>query len=388
MNQTDCLQALQVAIGANVPVLVWGEPGAGKTASINAMVKAMGWHIETVLASLREPSDFAGLPVLSGDDVRMAPPDWARRLAGRNDAVCFFDEISTAAPSTQRALLRVIHERVVGDLALGIDVRMVAAANPADMAAGGWDLTAPLANRFLHLDWKVDPAVVAAGMTGRWPNPQPLTLDPQWETNIAYYGAVVSGFLSARPDQAHQVPADPEAAGRGWPSPRSWESVTRVLAACDNSGINTEARLGLIAGLVGDGTAIEFARYERDLDLPNPEHLLADPTSYERPARDDQVHAIIAAITSAVHRELTAERWTQAMEVFSVAAETGTVDIAALGVRSLAPLRPREATLPDRLLVFGDILVAAGVLSTETPRKPRSPRSPQTRTRTRTKAAP
>jgi hypothetical protein len=371
MNQTDCLQALQVAVAANVPVLVWGEPGAGKTASINAMVRAMGWHLETVLASLREPSDFAGLPVLSGEEVRMAPPDWARRLAGRDDAVCFFDEISTASPSTQRALLRVIHERVVGDLALGPQVRMVAAANPAEVAAGGWDLTPPLANRFLHLDWKVDPGVVAAGMTGRWPNPQPLTIDPQWNSNIGTFGAVVSGFLSARPDQAHQLPKDPSAAGRGWPSPRAWESVIRVLAACTNSGIGTEARLGLIAGLVGDGSAIEFARYERDLDLPDPELLLADPSSYHRPARDDQVHAIMAAVTAAVHRDLTAERWTQAMEVFSVAAETGTVDIAALGVRSLAGCRPRDAMVPDRLLVFGDILVTAGVLAIDKARTSR-----------------
>ena len=370
MNQTQCLQALQVAVAANVPVLVWGEPGAGKTASINAMVDAMGWHVETVLASLREPSDFAGLPVLTDGDVRMAPPDWARRLAGRRDAVCFFDEISTAAPSTQRALLRVIHERVVGDLALGGEVRMVAAANPAEVAAGGWDLTPPLANRFLHLDWKVDPAVVATGLTGRWPDPQPLVLDPDWRQHMAHHAAVVSGFLWARPDLAHQLPTDLSTAGRGWPSPRSWESVIKVLAACDGSGIDTEARLGLIAGLVGDGTAIEFARYERDLDLPNPEHLLADPTSYVRPQRDDQVHAIIASVTSAVHRELTAERWAQGMEVFAAAAAAGTVDIAALGVRNLAPVRPDGAVIPDSLMVFGDILIAAGVLTTPSaPRK-------------------
>lgn len=363
MNQTDCLQALQVAVTANVPVLVWGDPGAGKTAAINALVRAMGCHLETVLASLREPSDFSGLPVVVDGDVRMAPPDWARRLAGRTDAVCFFDEISTAPPSTQRALLRVIHERVVGDLALGAEVRMVAAANPAEVAAGGWDLTPPLANRFLHLDWKVDPAVVATGMTGRWPDPQPLVIDPLWPSNLTYHAAVVSGFLSARPELAHQLPNDPSSAGRGWPSPRSWEAVVRVLAACEGTGISTEARLGLVAGLVGDGPAIEFARFERDLDLPDPERLLADPESYTRPTRDDQVHAVIAAVTSAVHRQLTPERWTRAMQVFSTAAATGTVDIAALGVRILAPLRPDDAVIPETLLVFGDILIAAGVLN-------------------------
>ncbi len=370
MNQTDCLQALQVAMAANVPVLVWGEPGAGKTASINSMVKTMGWHIETVLASLREPSDFAGLPVLADGDVRMAPPDWARRLAGRSEAVCFFDEISTAAPSTQRALLRVIHERVVGDLALGTEVRMVAAANPAEVAAGGWDLTPPLANRFLHLDWKVDPSVVAVGMTGHWPNPQPLTLQPLWEAHLPYHAAVVSGFLTARPELAHKLPEDLSTAGRGWPSPRSWEAVIRVLAACTDSGINTEARLGLVAGLVGDGVAIEFARYERDLDLPDPEALLGDPTSYVRPKRDDQVHAVIAAVASAVQRTYTPDRWTSAMEVFSAVAETGTVDIAALGVRKLAALKCDKAVIPPSLMVFGDILLAAGVLSdTTAPRK-------------------
>ena len=368
MNQTECLPALQVAVVANVPVVVWGEPGAGKTASINAMVRAMGWHIETVLASLREPSDFAGLPILAEGDVRMAPPDWARRLAGRTDAVCFFDEISTAAPSTQRALLRVIHERVVGDLALGRDVRMVAAANPAEMAAGGWDLTAPLANRFLHLDWKVDPGIVATGMTGRWPDPLPLDIDAGWEEHQPYHAAVVSGFLTARPELAHQLPTDPASAGRGWPSPRSWESVIRVLAACDGSGIGIEARLGLVAGLVGDGAALEFARYERDLDLPDPETLLTDPTSYVRPTRDDQVHATIAAVASAVHRNLTSERWTSAMEVFSKVADSGTVDIAALGVRSVAPLRPHDAVIPPSLMVFGEILVAAGVLAATEPR--------------------
>ena len=55
------------------------------------------------------------------------------------------------------------------------------------------------------------------------------------------------------------------------------------------------------------------------------------------------------------------------MQVFSAAAASGTVDIAALGVRSLAPLRPHDAVIPENLLVFGDILIAAGVLGDPTP---------------------
>lgn len=365
MKQNHINQALQVALAANVPVLLWGPPGAGKTATVNALAAAIGWPIETVLASLREPSDFAGLPIIVGDDMRLAPPDWARRLCDVSDAICFFDELSTATPSTQRALLRVVHERVVGDLELGDGVRMVAAANPADVAAGGWDLTPPLANRFLHLFFEVDPAVVATGMLGRWPEAQPLTIDEHWRDRISHHATVIAGFLSARPTHAHQLPDHLDAAGLAWPSPRSWDALRLVLAAADGTGISADARLGLIAGLVGDGVAIEFLSYERDLDLPDPEALLADPASYRRPKRSDQIHATVAAVTTATIEQLTPARWTAAMRVFATIAAAGSVDIAAGGVRELAMQRPVAAEVPDELRVFGPVLIAAGLIDAE-----------------------
>src|SRR5205823_11964182 len=64
--------------------------------------------------------------------------------------------ISTAPPAVQAAMLRIVLERVVGDLELPPGVRVVAAANPPEQAADGWDLAPPLANRLVHLDWPVD----------------------------------------------------------------------------------------------------------------------------------------------------------------------------------------------------------------------------------------
>jgi len=373
MKQTDALHALQIALAADVPVLLWGEPGTGKTSAINAMSTALGWPIETVLASLREPSDFAGLPVVVGGEVLFAPPDWARRLAGLEAGICFFDEISTAAPSTQKALLRVIHERVVGDLSLGHGVRMVAAANSADVAAGGWDLSAPLANRFLHLTWELDPKVVASGLMGHWPEPASLKINDDWERRLPYHAAAVAGFLSARPSVVHQRPKDQHSSGLAWPSPRSWEAVIRVLAAADGTGISEESSMGLVAGLVGEGAAVEFLRFQRDLDLPDPEALLAKPASYVKPKRNDQVHAVIASVVSAVRNDLTASRWTAAMKVFVKVAESGQLDIAALGLRALVPLRPDGAEAPDSLSIFGELLVAAGLLASK--RNPRARRT-------------
>jgi hypothetical protein len=179
-----------------------------------------GWPCETVIASIREPADFAGLPVVTGagDDVAVtfAPPAWARRLSGADRGLLFFDEISTAPPAVQAALLRVVLERTVGDLTLPRGVAIVAAANPPELAADGWDLSPPLANRFCHLDWPADARRMAEGFTGGWGLPPVPQLPPDWEATTALARSWVAGFVSVRPPLAVAVPEDATTSGRAW----------------------------------------------------------------------------------------------------------------------------------------------------------------------------
>lgn len=99
-NHLAVTEALALAIAARVPVLIWGAPGTGKTAAVRQLAKRAGLRCETVIASIREPSDFAGLPLISREDghahVELAPPLWTRHLAGAGEGLVFFDEISTA----------------------------------------------------------------------------------------------------------------------------------------------------------------------------------------------------------------------------------------------------------------------------------------------------
>src|ERR671928_2202882 len=198
-DQRSAVAALAIAVAARVPVLLWGAPGTGKTSVVRAMADALGWPCETVIAAIREPSDFAGLPVVTEGDVRMAPPRWAQRLAAAGRGLLFLDEISTAPPAVQAALLRVVLERVVGDLELPEDVVVVAAPNPPEQAADGWDLSAPLANRFCHLDWEVDARRFAEGIAGGFPAPSVADLPEGWEAGVPLTLGLVSAFISVRP---------------------------------------------------------------------------------------------------------------------------------------------------------------------------------------------
>ena len=257
-QQDAAVEALGVAVAARIPVLLWGAPGTGKTSTIRAMAEQMGWPCETVIASIREPSDFAGLPIVVGDEVRFAPPGWARRLAEAGHGLLFLDELSTAPPAVQAALLRVVLERVVGDLTLPDKVAVVAAANPPEQAADGWDLSAPLANRLCHLGWEVDPPAVADGLAGGWATPRVPALPDGWEAGLGVARSLAAAFLHARPALACAPPADASSAGKGWPSPRTWDMAARLLAACEAAGAGGEARSALVRGAVGEGAGVEF----------------------------------------------------------------------------------------------------------------------------------
>jgi hypothetical protein len=355
------LDALAVAVLADCPVLLWGSPGTGKTSAVLGLASALGWPVEVVVGSLREPSDFAGLPVVTGQDVRFAPPAWARRLAGGGPGLLFLDELTTAPPAVQAAMLRVVLERHVGDLALPAAVRVVAAANPPEQAADGWDLSAPMANRLVHLDWTVDASTVAAGLATGFPTPDTLLSRPPAtpEQDLTSRSAVAA-FLSVRPALVLQVPSSSADAGRAWPSPRSWETVARLLAGCAASGAGPDVRSLLVRGAVGDGPGLELLSWLGNLDLPDPAAALADPDAFVLPERGDRAYAALTAVASYAVVQGDLASWDAAWRLVGRAAQQAP-DLAVLAARLLARRRPDGARLPEGLGALHPVLSAAGL---------------------------
>ncbi|GAA2476974.1 MoxR family ATPase [Streptomyces longisporus] len=345
------LEALTLAVAADLPVLLWGEPGIGKTAALTQLAEALDLPLTTVIASVHEPADFSGLPVV-GDDpaeqgVPMAPPDWAVRLVRAGRGLLFLDELSTAPPAVQAALLRLVLERRIGALRLPPGVRIVAAANPRSSAADGWELSPPLANRFVHLQWTHDHEVVVRGLGGTWPRATLPRLSPQKLSEaVDFARRAVCGLLTARPKLVHQLPGNEMRRGGAWPSPRSWEMTLRLIAFATAAGSSRDVLSLLVRGTVGDGPGLELLASLDRLDLPDPEVLLADPANAELPERGDLRQAVLDGVVAAVRNRPEKSRWDAAWALLVRALETGAPDLVVVPATTLAALRREDWDVP------------------------------------------
>ncbi|MFE3672299.1 AAA family ATPase [Streptomyces goshikiensis] len=358
------LEALSLAVAADLPVLLWGEPGIGKTAALTQLAESLDLPLTTVIASVHEPSDFSGLPVI-GDDpavqgVPMAPPDWAVRLVRAGRGLLFLDELSTAPPAVQAALLRLVLERRIGALRLPPGVRIVAAANPRSSAADGWELSPPLANRFVHLRWTHDHEVVVRGLGGTWPRATLPRLDPERLTGaVDLARRAVCGLLTTRPALVHRLPSGESGRGGPWPSPRSWDMTLRLIAFATAAGSSREVLSLLVRGSVGDGPGLELLAGLDRMELPDPEELLADPAGAALPERGDLRQATLDGVVEAVRRRPERSRWDAAWTLLVRALETGAPDLVVVPATALAALRRAEWDVPEAI----ERLAGAVVLS-------------------------
>lgn len=303
-----------------LPAILWSSPGVGKTSAIEQASAKHGLKLETVILSVREPADVAGLPVVMPDGVRLEPPAWAKRLDAQKTGIVFLDEISTGSPTLQAAALRVVCEGVVGDLPLPPGVRILAASNPEDESAGGFGLTAPLANRLIHIDFDTPTAEVwASWLSGDGKPDQsapPVMAPAVWEKTWAAARTSFAAFIRRFPEHLLSVPKTETQRGRAWPSPRSCELAARAWAGAKALGATDGTILRLLIGAIGDGVAKAAFTYLRELDLPDPELILLGQAEVPM-KRPDQTYASLGGVCAiaVIDHPQKPERVTRAFEV-------------------------------------------------------------------------
>lgn len=344
---------------AHVPVLLLSDPGMGKSSLIRGIAANDGVPCETVLGSIREPADVAGLPIITDGGAVLDPPAWAKRLDVAGAGYLFLDELTTSPPAVQGAMLAVALDRVVGDLRLPSGVRVVAGANPPDRAADGWEISPPLANRFCHVEYRPSVEDWLEGMITGWAAPpasRAITSDPIRRASMV---AAVTGFIRTQPELLHQFPKDAAATGKPWPSRRVWDMLARSLAHVRDD--DHAAIQAVTFGLVGEGVGVQFLTWRREADLPDPAAVVDDPSIVAWNDRPDRVWAVLSGVVGWAAARGTVDAWRAAWGPLLAAAEHGAPDVAAAAARSLGRARPAKAAVPAAARKFAPILIAAGL---------------------------
>ncbi len=265
-----------------IPVLLWGKPGEGKSSFLESLSQP-NFPVLTLIASIHDPTDFSGLPIMQDGKVHYAIPEWVENFGEEGEGILFLDELTTAPPSVQAALLRVVLERKVGFHDLPEKVRIVSAANPPDLMTGGWELSPPLRNRFVHLPWELSAEVYKNALLNGYDNaPLPNISKEEHAAALQEYKLLVHGFLSRNPNL---LTSSPETDRYGFASPRSWDYAAALMASCAVLNLsplqgNTESKvfLELLSGCVGEGITANFLGFLKNLKVPNPEHILDGKT--------------------------------------------------------------------------------------------------------------
>lgn len=344
---------------AGVPSLLISGPGMGKSSVVRGLAASEGVLCETVLGSLREPSDFAGLPVVREGGVVLEAPAWARRLLAAGGGYLFLDELTTSPPAVQAAMLAVALDLVVGDVRLPSGTRVVAGANPPDCAAGGYELEAPLANRFCHVEFTPSVDEWLDGMATGWSAPpvsRAVATDAQ---RGAKARSAITGYVQRNPEALDAFAVSAAQSGGAWPSRRSWAMLATVLPYLRED--DTAAIHAAVFGLIGEGTGIGFLEWMRTADLPDPVAVIDDPSSFDWQSRPDQVWAVLSGVTAWAASRGTVEAWRSAWGPLVAAAEAGAPDVAGAAARTLAKARPAKAAVPAMARRFAPMLVAAGL---------------------------
>lgn len=268
----DAALAVQLALFANIPVALWGSPGTGKTSLLRSFAETLGWPLYTTTAAIHEPSDFSGLSFLSGGTLTAhtmrAPLEWAVNLAAEaakyeGNGLVFFDDLGFAPMGVQNALLQIVLERRVDQFQLPSGVRCAAALDPIAAGPNPSVLTAPLANRMVHLAWAPDASWWVAGFRAGWPV-EPPTIPRDWEHNVPASRERVAAFIESRPDLLNRAPTDRETQSGAWPSGRTWDMLSRLLAASDAVSASADVRWLLATGAVGTDAGGDYLAWERE----------------------------------------------------------------------------------------------------------------------------
>ena len=190
------------------------------------------------------------------------PPEF---LPKEGRGILFLDEINMAPPAVQGIAQQLILDRKVGSYRVPDGWFVWAAGNRKQDHAAVFDMPAPLANRFIHLEAITNLKEFKS-----------FALENNIDDRII-------SFLNFRPNLLHKIDKN----SPSWPSPRSWMIANDLIKADIQ-----------IDSAIGNAAAAEFESFCKIYKtLPDIEPILKGQSSPEFPKDISAKYALVCALS-------------------------------------------------------------------------------------------
>lgn len=202
------LTEILLNIAPGRPVFIWGAPGIGKSALVEAFADAVGLPCVSLLGSQLAPEDIIGIPQIRGNTSEFLPP---KMIARTEPYVLFLDELNACSQEVQKAFYSLIHERRIGEYHLPEGSVVIGAGNRTQDGAIVKTMSTALLNRMFHVQLRAD--------SRQWLH---------WACENALHPWVIE-YITKRPDHLFTEPPKTE---EPFSTPRSWHMLSDALKAC------------------------------------------------------------------------------------------------------------------------------------------------------------
>lgn len=263
-----------------------GPMGVGKSSAVWDIAHRLSLHlgVPVYVTDIRllnfSPVDLRGVPTADADrefTVWLKPKIFDLAEDGLN--ILFLDEISAAPQSLQAAAYQIALDKKIGEHKLPDNCIVICAGNRTTDKSVAFRMPKALANRLMHFEVQADfeswyKWALVEGLDHR-----------------------VLGYLAFNHSRLNLEPGIEELA---FPTPRSWEFVSRLLQAMEKA---PEELHTMISGCIGVSNASEFEAWCRIYDkLPTTEDILSGKVV--TPVRSsDVIYALISSLLSCITQQ-------------------------------------------------------------------------------------
>jgi hypothetical protein len=290
ITHKELIELVKIVYKRKLPLFIHGGIGIGKSSVVKQTAIELSKELSLEFSDLNiedgkfgfvdvrisqlEPTDLRGLPFVIDNKTKWITPEW---LPCKEDSkgILFFDELNLAPPSIQSACYELILDRKLGNYRLPDGWVIISAGNRIEDKANIFEMSAPLLNRFLHIELTT-------------PNIQNWS---KWALNNNIDSRIIS-FLQFKPSYLYKFEANQK--DKSFPTPRTYEYASKLIYDVSEDYDLMET---LISSAVGHGIALEFTAFCKLQRKINIDDLIKNPVKIKQIKEIDLKYSVLSGVS-------------------------------------------------------------------------------------------